>query len=173
MKSSILPIAIALLAAGTLRAETASVQITKVHLCCQSCVKGVQSAVAPVKGVTASINKEDETVALVGPDVATVQKAADAIVTAGYYGKSSNPDIKITTSPGATGQKVQTLKVDGVHLCCGKCVSTVNDALTTVPGVTGNTATKGSKSFTVTGDFNDKDVFAALEKAGLSGHVGK
>jgi copper chaperone CopZ len=66
---------------------------------------------------------------------------------------------------------VQSLKVKGVHLCCGKCVSTVKEALGTVAGVTGNTAIKNAKSFEVTGDFTDKDVFVALEKAGLSGKV--
>lgn len=173
MKSTLLAIAVVLFTAGIARAESASVQIKDVHLCCQSCVKGVQSAVATVKGATASVDKDAGTVSLAGPDAATVQKAADAIVNAGYFGKSNNPDIKINTNPGATGQKVQSLKVEGVHLCCGKCVSTVNDAMSTVPGATGNTATKGSKSFTVTGDFNDKDVFAALQKAGLSGHSAK
>jgi hypothetical protein len=39
--------------------------------------------------------------------------------------------------------------------------------------VTGNTATKGAKSFEVTGDFKDSDVFDALQKAGLTGKVGE
>ena len=45
----------------------------------------------------------------------------------------------------------------------------VNEALGTVPGVTGNTAAKGAKTFEVTGDFNDKEVFDALQKAGFTG----
>jgi len=51
----------------------------------------------------------------------------------------------------------------------GKCVKAVKEALDTVPGVTGNTAAKDAKTFEVTGDFNDTDVFAALQKAGLTG----
>jgi hypothetical protein len=39
--------------------------------------------------------------------------------------------------------------------------------------VTTNTAAKDAKSFTGTGDFNDKEVFAALQKAGLTGKPGK
>jgi hypothetical protein len=35
------------------------------------------------------------------------------------------------------------------------------------------TAKKGAKSFEVTGDFNDKEAFAALQKAGLTGKVAK
>ena len=102
-----------------------------------------------------------------------MQKAADALVAAGYFGKSSNPDIKVATDTGAKGEKVQSLKVEDVHLCCGKCVKAVNTALESVPGVKANTATKGAKSFEVTGDFNDQEVFAALQKAGLTGHAGK
>jgi copper chaperone CopZ len=74
---------------------------------------------------------------------------------------------------GAKGQKVKSLQVEGVHLCCGKCVTAVNDALGSVAGVTANTAVKNAKSFTVSGDFKDEDVFAALQKAGLAGHAGK
>jgi copper chaperone CopZ len=77
------------------------------------------------------------------------------------------------SATGAKGEKVQSLKVDGVHLCCGKCVKSVNTALESVTGVKANTATKGAKSFEITGDFNDKEVFAALQKAGLTGQVGK
>ncbi len=40
-------------------------------------------------------------------------------------------------------------------------------------GVTATTAAKGAHEFEVTGDFNAKDVFAALEKAGFSGTAGK
>jgi len=45
----------------------------------------------------------------------------------------------------------------------------VNEVLSSVPGVTGNTAAKGAKSFEVTGNFNDKDLFDALQKAGFTG----
>ena len=64
---------------------------------------------------------------------------------------------------------VQSIKIENVHLCCGKCVKAVNEVLATVPGVTGNTAAKGATSFEVTGNFNDKAVFDALQKAGLTG----
>ena len=70
---------------------------------------------------------------------------------------------------GAKNQKVQSIKVEGLHLCCGKCVTAVNYVLGNVPGVTGNTAAKGAKSFEITGNFNDKDVFDAFQKAGLTG----
>src|SRR5262249_33514494 len=101
------------------------------------------------------------------------QKAVDALLAAGYFGKSSDSSIKVKADSGAKDGKVETLTVTGVHLCCKQCVKSVNDALSKVSGVKGNTAAPKAESFEVTGDFNAKDVFAALNKAGLSGKAGK
>jgi copper chaperone CopZ len=166
--SAILGLALAFSA----QAADVSVKLTDVHLCCQGCVTGVQKAAGQVHGVTTAVDQDEGAVSLTGPDTATVQKAVDAMVAAGYYGKSSDASIKLNAATGAKDQKVQSLKVEGVHLCCGKCVKSVNTALSSVAGVTANTAAKGAKSFTVTGDFNDKEVFDALQKAGLTGKAG-
>ena len=171
MKSILAPTVLALTLAFSALGADVSTKLTDVHLCCQSCVKGVQKAVATVPGVTAASDMDEDTVSLTGPDTATVQKAVDALTSAGYYGKSSNPDIKVNGETGAKDQKVQSLTVEGVHLCCGKCAKAVTKALSSVSGVTTNTATKGAKSFTISGDFNEKDAMAALQKAGLTGHV--
>jgi copper chaperone CopZ len=171
MKNQIVSLIALSLLAGPALAGDFSAKLSGVHLCCQSCVKGVEKAVAQVPGVTASADQDEGTVALTGPDKATVQKAADALVAAGYVGQSSDPAIKVNAKTGAKDQKVKSLEIEGVHLCCGKCVKSVNTALGEVSGVTANTAAKGVKSFSVTGDFNDKEVFAALQKAGLTGHA--
>jgi periplasmic mercuric ion binding protein len=155
----------------SVQAADVTAKITDVHMCCDSCVKGAKKAVATVDGVTATIDKEAGTVELTGPDSAALQKAADALTAAGFFGVSS--DVKIDSTTGAKGEKVQTLTITGVHLCCGKCVKAVDKAVKSVPGVTGDTAAKNAESFTVTGDFNDKDVFTALQKAGLTGKEGK
>lgn len=173
MKTILSSIVIGLALTIAARAADVSTTISDVHLCCQSCVKRVDKAVADVKGVKAKADMDAETVTLTGPDIASVQKAADALVAAGYFGKSSNPDIRVAANTGATGKKVQMLKVEDVHLCCGKCVSAVDKALKSVAGVKGQTAKKDAKSFEVTGDFNDKDVMDALEKAGLTGKIAK
>jgi copper chaperone CopZ len=171
MKSTIACLVAAFALIGSARAEDVTAKITKVHLCCDGCVAGVQKAVGTVPGVTATVTKGSGAVALTGPDKETVQKAADALVAAGYFGKSADDTIKVANETGAKGDKVQSLKIEGVHLCCGKCVKSVDDALKTVPGFKAHTAEKGAKTFEVTGDFNDKDVFAALQKAGLAGKI--
>ncbi|MDR3459150.1 MAG: heavy-metal-associated domain-containing protein [Verrucomicrobiae bacterium] len=154
-------------------AADVSTKITDSHVCCGSCVKAVAKIIATVPGVTGAADQDSSTISLTGPDTATVQKATDALVASGFYGKSSNPDIKISADTGAKGEKVKSLKIEGVHICCGHCVKDINEALNAVPGVTGNDAAKGAKSFTVTGDFTDKDVMDALQKAGLTGKVAK
>jgi len=173
MKSIFLSIVTALAFVHFAQAADVTVKITDVHLCCPSCVKGVTNALKDIDGVTATADKETKIVEITGPDTATVQKAADALIKAGYFGVCSDPSIKIDASTGAKGEKVQSLKVEGVHLCCPKCVKAVNAALKDVPGVTTNDAVKNAKFFIVTGDFVDSDVFTALQKAGLTGKVGQ
>ncbi len=173
MKSILATLATLLAVGFSAQAATVSIRITKVHLCCDGCVAGVQKAVATVPGVTATVEKATGLVALRGPDVATVQKAADALVEAGYFGQSSSRRVQMNNPTGAKGQKVPSLQVTGVHLCCDKCVKAVDGALKSVAGVKSHTAAKGAKSFEVAGDFNDQEVFTALQKAGLAGKVGK
>src|SRR5438105_3412951 len=129
-------------------------KISQVHLCCKSCVTGVEKAVATVPDAKAEADQDEGTVTLTGPDTATVQKAATALTRAGYFGKSSNPAITMDADSGAKGAKVKSLRVEGVHLCCGKCVKAVDHALKSVSGVKEHNAIKGAKSFEVTGDFN-------------------
>jgi len=165
---NILTLASILLAFGwSAQAADTSVKLSNVHLCCNNCVKGVDKALSGVIGAKAQSDKDAGTVTIKAPDKATAQKAVDALLAAGYFG------IKVASNSGAKNGKVQSLKVTGMHLCCNKCVTTVTDALSKVPGVKGNTAAKGAESFEITGDFNAKDAFAELNKAGLSGKAGK
>jgi copper chaperone CopZ len=170
MKSIFASVILALTLAVSAQAES-SVKLTDVHLCCQSCVKGVDKVVNKIDGVKATSDMDEKTVSLTGPDIATLQKAVNALTDAGYYGKSSDSAIKVSSDTGAKDQKVKSLEVTDLHLCCNSCVKAVNKALGSVSGVTGNTAAKGVKSFTITGDFNDKEAMDALQKAGLTGHV--
>src|SRR5262245_6957127 len=129
MKTTITTVAIFLALASAIQAADVSVKLSDVHLCCQSSVKGVQAAVGKVPGATVKADKDEGSVSIGGPDKTTVQKAVDALVAGGYFGKSSDAAVKLNAHSGAIGRKVQSLKVEGVHLCCGKCVTAVNDAL--------------------------------------------
>ena len=172
MKRLVLASMAAFALAFTAAAES-SAKLTDVHLCCDSCVKGAEKAVAKVEGTSVACDKDAGTVTITGGDADAVQKAVNALVKAGYYGKSADKAVKVSKKTGAKGEKVQSLDVSNVHLCCGKCVKAVNAAVKGVDGVTGCTAEKGVKTFQVTGDFKDTDVMEALQKAGLTGVVGK
>ena len=92
---------------------------------------------------------------------------------AGYFGVSSDPAIKVDATSGAPAGNVQSLAVDGVHICCKTCVKDLTEALAAVSGVQANTAEKGATTFQVTGDFNAQAVFNALHEAGFAGKAGK
>jgi len=168
MNKSILTLIVTAALTAFAQAES-TVKLTGVHLCCNSCVKGVDKAVGTVTGVTAASDKEAGTVTLTAPDAATAQKAVDALVAAGYFGKSEDAAVKVSSETGAKDAKVSSLTVSDVHLCCPKCVKAVNAALGEVPGVTSNTAEKNATSFEIKGDFKPTDVFSSLQKAGLTG----
>jgi len=171
MIKQLLTLAVTAALATFARAET-SAKISNVHLCCKGCVTGAEKAVAKAKGVTAVVDKDAGTVTLTGADKAAVQAAADALVAAGYFGKSESSDISLKDTSGAKDAKVGSLKVNDVHLCCDKCVTAVTKALGKVKGVTGSTAEKKVTSFEVKGEFSPKEVFAALQAAGLTGKAG-
>jgi copper chaperone CopZ len=171
LKTLVLSLSLLALALSA-RAESTT-KISGVHLCCKSCVTGVNKAIAKVSGATAVVDADAETVTLTAADAATAQKAADALIAAGYFGKSDNPTVKLADTSGATDAKVASLVVNDVHLCCGKCVTTVAKAVEKVPGVTSHTAVKGVKTFEVKGDFSPKAVFAAIQAVGLTGTAGK
>jgi copper chaperone CopZ len=156
------------LAAG---AADCTAKITGVHLCCKGCVAEVGKAVGKVPDAKAAVDQETGTVTISGPDAATVQKATDALMAAGYFGKTSDDSVKLDRETGAKGEQVKSLKVEGVHLCCGQCVKAVDKATGSVSGVKAHTAAKGAKTFEVTGDFNDKELMTALQKEGLTGKI--
>ena len=168
MNLKLIPLALSLVFAPAALAEF-TVTLSSVHLCCNSCVKGIDKATATVAGAAAKSDKDAETVVITAPDKATAQKAVDALVAAGYFGVSSDPAIKLDAASGAKDGWVESLTVDGVHLCCNNCVEAVNDALAKVNGVKANTAKKNAATFEVTGNFNAKEVFTALHAAGLAG----
>jgi periplasmic mercuric ion binding protein len=173
MKTTSLLLVTSLAVAIATFADDASVTLKNVHLCCKSCVKGVQNSIKDLEGVTAKADEDSETVTLTASDKAKLQKAADALAAGGYFGVSESGDVKPLAKTGAKGEKVQSLTVSGVHLCCPGCVKAVDRALKNTPGATAHTAKKNAETFVVTGDFNDQKFFDALHKEGLSGKVAK
>ena len=159
----------------SLRAATpvpgVTVVLRNVHMCCGSCVKDADQAVAAVSGAEALSDMYSKSVIITAPDHATAQKAVDALIDAGYDGVPTDPSYTVKATQVIKEQQATTMTVSGVHLCCKKCVQGANNALATVKGVKANTASEDAATFEVTGDFNPNEVLAALNKAGFSGHV--
>ncbi len=67
--------------------------------------------------------------------------------------------------------KVKSLKLSGIHNCCQPCCEAIKEAIESVDGVTGNTATPHETRFEVTGDFSAAALIEALHAAGFHAEV--
>jgi periplasmic mercuric ion binding protein len=148
------------------RAET-KVELKGVHLCCPRCTAVAKSAVRGIEGVKAVCDQKTGTVSITAPDDAVAQKALDALAAHGFHGDTGNSTLKIKDDSGVTAGKVTSLKLVGVHNCCGRCNKTIKDTVKKVDGVTGDTAQARTDSLTVTGNFDGAELVKALNAAGF------
>src|SRR5271165_1416365 len=86
-------------------AADVTAKLTDVHLCCKGCVNGVDKAVGEVDGAKAAVDQDAGTVLLTAPDAVTLQKAAEALLKAGYFGKTSDHSVTLDSSTGAKDEK--------------------------------------------------------------------
>jgi copper chaperone CopZ len=172
MKRKLLACVAMLSGAFTLAANAeTTVKLSDTHICCNSCVTNVANVMKGFATSNAVADRDAKSITITAPDAATAQKVVDAMVVAGYYGASSDSAIKVSAPNGAADGKVTKLEVSGVHLCCGNCVTAVKNVLTKVPGIETNTVAAKAETFTLTGNFDAKQLFTELNKAGLAGHV--
>lgn len=161
MKTPLLVAGISFVSAFSLVAES-NVVLMGVHNCCKKCDTGISEAVAKVEGAAAKTDKGKVTIT--AKDEATAKLAAESLVKNGYFGVGA-------VAPAVADRKVKSITVNGLHLCCGKCVTAAEEAVLSVAGVTGHTASKGAASFKVDGDFSTLELSNALHKAGLHGDL--
>ena len=147
------------------------VELRGVHLCCQGCVNAADAALMSVEGVNSRCDTENGTVTFTASDAAAAQKALDALAAAGFHGSTGNNRLAMRAVSDIPQGKVKTLKVSGIHNCCGPCCEAIKGAIATVEGVTGDTAQPRATSFEVTGDFHAADLVRALNSAGFSAQV--
>ncbi|HEY1169773.1 MAG TPA: cation transporter [Verrucomicrobiae bacterium] len=171
LKTLAIVAALSLIPASMAMAET-KVKLTNVHLCCGSCVKGIESSVSKVEGATVVASQDDGTVTVTAKDDDTAKKAVNAVGKAGYYGKSDHAKIKINNDK-IDDTKVASLKITGLHLCCGKCVKAFDAAVKKVDGVTEHNAENKGKEATIKGNFSPKALIASLNEAGLNAKLEK
>ena len=147
------------------------VELTGVHLCCQGCVNAVDAALRNVEGVNSHCDMENGTVTFTAGDAAAARKALDSLAAAGFYGRTDNQDLAMKPVGDVPHGKVNSLRVSGIHNCCGPCCDAIKGAIATVDGVTGDTAKPRATTFEVTGDFHAAALVKALNDAGFSAQV--
>jgi len=147
------------------------VELRGIHLCCQGCVNAANTALMSVEGVHSRCDMENGTVTLTAKDDAAAQKALDALAAAGFYGISDNQSLVMKQVETLPAGKVKSVKVSGIHNCCGPCCDAIKQAINTVRGVTSDTAKPRVTTFAVTGDFYAGDLVRALNRAGFSALV--
>jgi copper chaperone CopZ len=155
-----------LVSVSVARAET-KVELKGVHLCCGKCVAGVKSALHDLDGIKATCDQEKSIVTITASDDAAAQKALDALAAHGFHGDTGSSTLKMKEDSGVIAGKVTSLKLGGIHNCCGSCNSAIKKAIKKVDGVTGDTAKAKTDSLTVTGNFDGAELVKALNAAGF------
>ncbi len=156
-------------------ASAGKVEIKGVHLCCGQCLKGVDTALKDVAGVSAV--KSDGKAGTVTFDAAD-DKAAEAGIKAladgGFHGaaKHGDKELAFPASGAKKGAKANSVTVGRVHLCCPACVKAVDKAVKAVDGVSDVQADRGASSVTVNGtNVSVEAVVKALNDAGFHATV--
>lgn len=164
--ASLLCGALITLAPQSARAEV-TVKISKMHLCCGACVKGVEGALEKVEGAKVEVNQDDASAVVTAPDAKTARRAIGAISRAGFHGQTDHKKLKMPENSGVKSGVIERLELVGVHNCCGGCNKAIKAAIASVDGVQADTAKAKSKTLVVEGKFDGLAVVNALNKAGF------
>src|SRR5205823_4962194 len=105
-----------------------TVKLTNMHICCGGCTKGIKKAVEGLDAVKVDVDQDAEETTVTGADAAAVQKAVDAIVSAGYHATVVGEGATVKSADAPAG-KVKSLKVSNAHNCCGACNTAIRKAL--------------------------------------------
>lgn len=164
--SAVVALVIATFANQAAQAEV-SVKISKMHLCCGACVKGVEGALKKVEGATVKVDQDDSSAVVSAADKKTARKAIGAIARAGFHGVTDDEKLKMPENSGVKEGKTKRLELIGVHNCCGGCNKAIKAAIAKVDGVEADTAKAKSNSIVIEGDFEGLAVVKALNDAGF------
>jgi periplasmic mercuric ion binding protein len=162
-----LTVGCALLILGAAATAETRVEVKDVHLCCKACVKGVDTALKGMEGVTGSCDRENGTVTITARDQAAAQKALDALADAGYHGNVESKGLTIKQEDNVPKGKVKSLSLNNTHNCCKSCAGAIKRAARSVSGVNGDTVQPKTATFEVTGDFDAAELVKALNDAGF------
>jgi len=116
---------LASLAAVTLSVGTAAadnVEVKGPHICCQQCVNVVNKILGGVDGVSnIKADAKTKTVTFTAKDAAATTAGINALIKGGFSGSatSDGKEVKVDLPAVPKGEKVETVTVKDVHVCCG------------------------------------------------------
>jgi hypothetical protein len=147
------------------------VEVKGPHICCPQCVSVAKGLLAKVDGVSdATADAKTKTITFTAKDAAATKAGIDALTKGGFSGKatSDGKEVKVEFPAVAKGDKVATVVVKDVHVCCGACQKAIKGLFE------GSTVTFDGKGpqRTVTiegGDLYRGTALEALRKAGFNG----
>uniref|UniRef100_A0A7C2NWP1 HMA domain-containing protein n=1 Tax=Schlesneria paludicola TaxID=360056 RepID=A0A7C2NWP1_9PLAN len=151
-------------------AADTKVVVKKTHICCPRCEK-VVGDVLKKAGVEGSASKDDGSIQFTAKDDPAAQKVLDELAAAGFHGTVDHEKLKIKDDSGAKAGKVTSLKVKGLHNCCGQCNTAIKKAVKAVAGVESDDAKVNSAEMTVQGSFDAAELIKALNAAGFHAKV--
>jgi len=166
-------IAVAFLNVAVANAD--SIEVKGPHICCPQCVTAVNKILAKVDGVSdVKADQKTKTVTFTAKDAAAGKAGIQALITGGFSGKATSDGkaVDVNLPAVAKGDKVDSVTVKDVHVCCGACQKAINAVFK------GSTVkyegTGAQRTVTITGsELYRGAVIDALRKAGFNGTVEK
>jgi periplasmic mercuric ion binding protein len=149
------------------------VEMKGLHLCCGGCEGAAVKALEGTGAKSVVADKAAGTLTFMVKDIKIAQKAFDALGNAGFHGETGVKDLPMKDDSGVKPGKVKSLKLSGVHNCCGGCAKPIKEALMKVEGVTGVDLPDKATTFTVSGDFDGAEAIKALNAAGYHAKLAK
>jgi copper chaperone CopZ len=151
------------------------VLIKGVHLCCTSCSDGAEAALEGLKGISkAGTDRKTKEITFQAATKADATEALNSLAKEGFYGTATfgKEELKWPDSGAKKGEKVSTIIIEDVHLCCGSCVKGAKEALAKLATGTEIDVDRKTEIITVKGkDLDEADAIAALNKGGFYGKI--
>lgn len=164
-----------LVSAWALPAAAGDVAVTGVHICCASCVRGVEHALKDVTGVkNVNADRKTKTIKFTAADADAAAAGIAALARAGFHGAARHGDAVLQFPDSGADAEAQAaqVRVSQVHLCCGACVRAVEEAVRKVAGVQKVAADRDNSAVLVSGEsIRVSAVVKALNGAGFHARI--
>ncbi len=156
-------------------ASAGEVEVKGVHVCCGACVKGVESALKDVEGVSGvNCDRAAKTVVFEADDADAAAAGIEALAKGGFHGTAAHEGeaIEFPDSGAKEDAKANEITLTNVHLCCAACVKAVDAAVKDIEGVSEAVCDRDESTVKVSGEnVSVEAVVKALNDSGFHATV--